>query len=105
VPGAEPVDTIGEILPLANCEAQRRGLFRCRVLMPYRDRLMHAIGRAPWQVIEGEFDFVREGEGWRVSDGFPQQFLDATVRARVAEMAGKEAAAQLERIQQERPPR
>jgi hypothetical protein len=105
VPGAEPAETIGPILPLANCEARRREVYRCRVLMPYRDRLMHAIGRSASQVIEGEFDVVREGEVWGVAEGFPQQYLDATVRARVAEMAGEEAAARLERIQQERPRR
>jgi len=108
VPGAKPAEsaeTIGPILPLANCEAQRREVYRCRVLMPYRDRLMHAIGRSVSQVLEGEFDVVREGEVWRVADGFPQQYLDATVRARVAEMAGDEAAARLEQIQQERPRR
>ena len=103
MPGAEPAETIGPILPLANCEARRREVYRCRVLMPYRDRLMHAIGRSASQVLEGEFDVVREGEVWRVADGFPQQYLDATVRARVAEMAGEEAAARLARIQQERP--
>jgi len=105
VPGAEPAETIGPILPLANCEARRREVYRCRVLMPYRDRLMHAIGRSASQVLEGEFDVVREGEVWRVADGFPQQYLEATVRARVAEIAGDEAAARLERIQQERPRR
>lgn len=106
VPGAEPAaDTIGQILPLANCEPQRRGLYRCRILMPYRDRLMHAIGASQWQLIEGEFDVVREGEGWRVADSFPQQYLDAIQRARVSEMAGSEAAEKLEQIQKHRSPR
>lgn len=105
VPGAEPADTIGQVLPLANCEAQRREIYRCRVLMPYRDRLMHAIGRAEMQLMEAEFDFVREAEGWRVAEGFQKQYLDAIVRARMAEMTGEASAARLEQIQKERTPR
>ncbi|MCG2604448.1 MAG: hypothetical protein KBO60_15350 [Achromobacter sp.] len=64
---------------------------------------MSAIGRADWQVFEGDFEFLQEGDAWRVGEPFTRQYMDAVVRGRVAELKGDEAAARLEQIQRQRP--
>ena len=47
---------------------------------------MSAIGRADWQVFEGDFEFLQEGDTWRVGEPFTRQYMDAVVRGRVAEI-------------------
>lgn len=88
--------SVRSILPLGQCSQKAPGLWTCRMQAEYRDRLMSAIGRSDWQVLEGDFDFVQHGDAWRASDDFSRQYLHAIVRGRVDEMAGSEAAAQLE---------
>ncbi|QEI05355.1 hypothetical protein FXN63_05490 [Pigmentiphaga aceris] len=98
----ERADTVIQVLPLGNCEAGQGGHYRCPVMMQYRDHLLAAIGRSERQILEGDFDFVREGDAWRVADVFPQQYRDATMRGRVGEIAGDEAAEKLKQIQDRR---
>lgn len=95
--------TVRNVQPLGDCKELGGGKWSCRLQAEYRDRLLSAIGRADWQVLEGDFDFVRDGDTWRVGETFTRQYMDAIVRGRVAELKGDEAAAQLEQIQRQRP--
>lgn len=103
LPAETDTRTVRNVQPLGDCKDLGGGKWSCRLLAEYRDRLLSAIGRADWQVFEGDFDFVREGEGWRVGEAFTRQYMDAIVRGRVAELKGDEAAARLEQIQRQRP--
>lgn len=94
-PEADP-RSVRSIMPLGNCKQTAPSLWSCRMQAEYRDRLLSAIGRSDWQVLEGDFDFVQHGNVWRVSDEFPRQYLYSIVRGRVDEMVGSEAAAKLE---------
>lgn len=93
---------VRNIQPLGACRPLGEGRWSCRLQAEYRDRLLAALGRSEWAVLEGSFDFVQEGQDWRVGDDFIRQYMDATVRARVGEMKGEEAAARLEEIQSRR---
>ncbi|CAB3623909.1 MAG: hypothetical protein J0I68_30620 [Achromobacter sp.] len=95
--------TVRNIQPLGDCKDLGGGRWSCRLQGEYRDRLMSAIGRADWQVFEGDFEFLQEGDAWRVGEPFTRQYMDAVVRGRVAELKGDEAAARLEQIQRQRP--
>lgn len=94
--------TVRNVQPLNNCEALGNGKWSCRVQAEYRDIVLSALGQSEWQVMEGDFDFVQDGETWRVSDGFARQYVNATVRARVALLKGDEVAERLEEIQSEK---
>ena len=94
--------TVRNVQPLGDCKDLGGGRWSCRLQGEYRDRLMSAIGRADWQVFEGDFEFLREGDAWRVGEPFTRQYMDAVVRGRVAELKGDEAAARLEQIQRQR---
>ncbi|MEN5159010.1 hypothetical protein [Achromobacter spanius] len=94
---------VRNVFPIGNCKDLGAGKWSCRLVMEYRDRHMSAAGRADWQVLEGDFSFVQKGAAWEAGENFPRQYTDAIVRARLAELRGEAAAAQLEQIQRQRP--
>lgn len=102
-PAEADTRSVRNIQPLGDCKDLGNGTWSCRLQAEFRDRLMAAIGRGDWQVLEGDFDFVQDGAAWRVGENFTRQYLDAMVRGRVAELKGEEAAARLEEIQGQRP--
>ncbi|MCY1249385.1 hypothetical protein D9M72_629140 [compost metagenome] len=63
---------------------------------------MSILGTSETQVVQGDFEFVKQGAGWAVSDNFSRQYLDAMVRGRLAALKGDEAANKLEEIQKNR---
>lgn len=95
--------SVRNISPLGDCKGLGPDRWSCRLQAEFRDRLMSAIGKSDWVVIEGDFDFVRKGTAWMMDDNFARQYTDAIVRGRVAQMKGDEAAAKLEEIQRQRP--
>ena len=91
--------TVRNVQPLNNCTALGNGKWSCRVQAEYRDIVMSALGQSEWQVMEGDFDFIQDRDNWRVGDGFARQYMNATVRSRVATLKSDEAAERLEEIQ------
>ena len=91
--------TVRNVQPLNNCTAVGNGKWSCRVQAEYRDLVMSALGQSEWQVMEGDFDFIQDGDHWRVGDAFARQYVNATVRARVAALKDDETAERLEEIQ------
>lgn len=102
-PAETDTRSVRSIYPVGDCKALGGEKWSCRVQAEFRDRLMSAIGRSDWQVMEGDFSFVQKGTTWEVGEDFSRQYMDARVRARVADLKGDEAAARLEAIQQQRP--
>lgn len=94
---------VRNVFPIGNCKDLGAGKWSCRLVMEYRDRHMSAAGRADWQVLEGDFSFVQKGAAWEAGENFPRQYTDAIVRARLAELRGQAATAQLEQIQRQGP--
>lgn len=88
--------SVRNVMPIGDCKQTATSLWSCRMQAEYRDRLMSAIGRSDWQVLEGDFDFVQTGDTWRAGDDFTRQYLYSIVRGRVEDMAGEDAAARLE---------
>ncbi|CUI85618.1 hypothetical protein [Achromobacter dolens] len=103
LPAETDTRAVRNIQPLGDCKDLGGGRWSCRLQVEYRDRLMSTIGRADWQVFEGDFEFLQEGDAWRVGEPFTRQYMDAIVRGRMAELKGDEAAARLEQIQRQRP--
>lgn len=95
--------TIQSVEPLSDCvavEADKK--YACRLQVQYIDRVMTILGKSDIQVVQGDFDFVKQGEGWAVSDDFSRQYMDALVRGRLGALKGDEAAKKLEEIQKNR---
>lgn len=91
--------TVRHVQPLNNCTALGNGKWSCRVQAEYRDIVMSALGQSEWQVMEGDFDFIQDGDNWRVGDAFARQYMNATVRSRAAALKSDQAAERLEEIQ------
>ena len=75
------------VQPLGDCKDLGGGRWSCRLQAEYRDRLMSAIGRADWQVFEGDFEFLQEGDTWRAVsythlDGYKRQRWHRAAAAR-----------------------
>lgn len=88
---------------MADCVAvEPNKKYACRLQIQYIDRVMAVLGRSDMQVVEGDFDFVKQEDGWVVSDDFPRQYMDAMVRGRLGAVKGEEAAKMLEDIQKNR---
>ncbi|MES2247460.1 MAG: hypothetical protein V4645_09275 [Pseudomonadota bacterium] len=95
--------TVQSVEPLADClvvEPDKK--YACRLQVQYIDRAMAILGKSEVQVVQGDFDFVKQGAGWAVSDNFSRQYLDAVVRGRLGALKGDEAARKLEEIQKNR---
>ncbi|MDH6170616.1 hypothetical protein M2282_005791 [Variovorax boronicumulans] len=95
--------TIQSVEPLADCLAIEPGKkYTCRLQVQYIDRVLAVFGKSDMQVVQGDFDFVKQGEGWAMSDDFSRQYTDAIVRGRLGALKGDEAAQELEDIQKNR---
>ncbi|TSD53192.1 hypothetical protein FFI97_031030 [Variovorax sp. KBS0712] len=95
--------TVQSVEPLADCLVVEPGKkYACRLQVQYIDRAMAILGKSETQVVQGDFDFVKQGAGWAVSDNFSRQYLDAVVRGRLGALKGDEAARKLEEIQKNR---
>ncbi|MGJ7613343.1 MULTISPECIES: hypothetical protein [unclassified Variovorax] len=91
--------TIQSVEPLADClvvEPDKK--YTCRVQLQYIDRVMAVLGESDTQVAQGDFDLVKQGGGWAMSDDFAKQYTDAIVRGRVGALKGDEAAQRFEDI-------
>jgi len=95
--------TVQSVEPLADClVVEPDKTYACRLQVQYIDRAMSILGTSEAQVVQGDFEFVKQGAGWAVSDNFSRQYLDAVVRGRLAALKGDEAANKLEEIQKNR---
>lgn len=95
--------TVQSVEPLADCLVVEPDMtYACRLQVQYIDRAMSILGTSEAQVVQGDFEFVKQGAGWAVSDNFSRQYLDAMVRGRLAALKGDEAANKLEEIQKNR---
>lgn len=79
-----------EVIPLAPCTAREDGSVTCRLLFRHYDGLMEVLGSSSDQVVEGDFDFVRDGDGWRAADNFSERFVRAVVGRRLGDLAGED---------------
>ena len=80
------------VMPAADCRAIDARQYACPVLIDYKDPLLEAIGAMPFVQLKGEFAFARDGDGWKVADGFDQKFLETLVNGRVRNVFGPDVA-------------
>ncbi|MCS3802937.1 hypothetical protein HNO92_000587 [Chromobacterium alkanivorans] len=83
-----PESALGEVLPLNDCTQGAGGVWRCKLMLQYRDSFMIAIGKENRLLLEGEFSFVQDGKDWRPADNFKKQFATALVQSRLMVMKG-----------------
>ncbi len=94
-----PVAGVRNLVPVAKCQDKGGGTWSCRLMGEASDRLMSAIGAGDWTVFEGDFDFVRAGDTWKLSDAFDHQYMQAMVRGRVGDIFGSAASNEMEQME------
>ena len=91
--GGLPAETdtrkVRNIRPLDNCKDLGNGKWSCLLQAEDRDSFMSAFNKGEWKLIEADFDFVQDGDTWRVSDDFAKQFARAMTATRVGTITNR----------------
>lgn len=77
---------IAEVEPMGPCREVKPGsVYSCRLMVERNDVLLAAMGASGSTLLDSEFSFERDSATgpWRVSAGFPDEYMKATVAARL----------------------
>lgn len=83
-------DRIRGVVALDDCKESAHQELTCPLMAQYQDPMLARSGNGGWVLLESEFTFERTDGGLRAARAFDHQFLNAVLRARLAE-AGVEA--------------
>lgn len=83
-------DRIRDVVALDDCKESAHEELTCTLMAQYQDPMLARGGNGGWVLLESEFTFERNEGDLRAARAFDHQFLNAVLRARLAE-AGVDA--------------